>query len=246
MILNRKYFDKETANEIRFVHDEKLTAILIDGAFYRRRAYTAFGDVSAEERANELYSYCKKHLVEKINGVTHIHQLYRIFYYDCPPSDKVVYNPVSKKQICLKKEETYTWANEFFNNLLSKRKVALRLGKLADSQAQFVLSNKALKQLCNGTIKVEDLKEKDVSINIQQKGVDMKIGLDIATLAYNKLVDQIVLISGDSDFVPAAKLARREGIDFILDPLFANVKPELSEHIDGLRTCDNKFKFKDN
>ena len=74
----------------------------------------------------------------------------------------------------------------------------------------------------------------------------MKIGLDIATLAYNKLVDQIVLISGDSDFVPAAKLARREGIDFILDPLFANVKPELSEHIDGLRTCDNKFKFKDN
>lgn len=74
----------------------------------------------------------------------------------------------------------------------------------------------------------------------------MKIGLDIATLAYNKLVDQIVLISGDSDFVPAAKLARREGIDFILDSLFANVKPELSEHIDGLRTCDNKFKFKDN
>lgn len=59
MILNRKYFDKENANEISFVHDEKLTAILIDGAFYRRRAYTAFGDVSAEERANELYSYCK-------------------------------------------------------------------------------------------------------------------------------------------------------------------------------------------
>lgn len=38
----------------------------------------------------------------------------------------------------------------------------------------------------------------------------MKIGLDIATFSYKRLVDQIVLISGDNDFVPAAKLARRD------------------------------------
>ena len=47
--------------------------------------------------------------------------------------------------------------------------------------------------------------------------------------------------SGDSDFVSAAKLARREGIDFILDPLGAPIKPDLFEHIDGLRTCDKAF-----
>jgi len=41
----------------------------------------------------------------------------------------------------------------------------------------------------------------------------MRIGLDIASLAYKRQVNQVVLISGDSDFVPAAKLARREGID---------------------------------
>ena len=80
---------------------------------------------------------------------------------------------------------------------------------------------------------------------IEQKGVDMRIGLDIASLAYKKQVDQIVLISGDSDFVSAAKLARREGIDFILDPLGAPVKPDLFEHIDGLRTCDSNFKISD-
>lgn len=71
----------------------------------------------------------------------------------------------------------------------------------------------------------------------------MKIGLDIASLAYKKQVNQIVLISGDSDFVSAAKLARREGIDFVLDPLFAPIKPNLMEHIDGLRSCDNRFKI---
>ena len=70
----------------------------------------------------------------------------------------------------------------------------------------------------------------------------MKIGLDIASLAFKKQVDQIILISGDSDFVPAAKLARREGIDFILDPLYSPIKPDLFEHIDGLMTCDARFK----
>lgn len=49
-------------------------------------------------------------------------------------------------------------------------------------------------------------------------------------------VDRIILISGDSDFVLAAKLARREGIDFILDPLWASIEPNLHEHIDGLRS----------
>ena len=75
--------------------------------------------------------------------------------------------------------------------------------------------------------------------------MDMKLGTDIAYITLKKQVDQIVLISGDSDFVSAAKLARREGIDFILDPLGAPVKPDLFEHIDGLRTCDSNFKISD-
>jgi len=52
----------------------------------------------------------------------------------------------------------------------------------------------------------------------------------------NGKVDQIILIAGDSDFVPAAKLARREGVDFILDPMWADIKPDLFEHIDGLKS----------
>ena len=69
-----------------------------------------------------------------------------------------------------------------------------------------------------------------------KKGVDMKIGLDIASLAFKHQVDQIVLIAGDADFVPAAKQARREGIDFILDPMWNPVPSNLHEHIDGLRS----------
>jgi uncharacterized LabA/DUF88 family protein len=68
----------------------------------------------------------------------------------------------------------------------------------------------------------------------------MRIGLDIASLAENRLVNQIIMISGDSDFVPAAKHARRSGIDFILDPMWASIAPSLSEHVDGVRECVNK------
>ena len=122
-----------------------------------------------------------------------------------------------------------------------KRKFAIRLGKLAEEQAHYTIRPNVVKKLCNGSISFADLQESDFCIEIDQKGVDMKIGLDIASMAYKRQVEQIILISGDSDFVSAAKLARREGIDFILDPLGAPIKPDLFEHIDGLRTCDKKF-----
>ena len=132
----------------------------------------------------------------------------------------------------------------FLEELKKKRKFALRLGHLADSQCGYRLGKDIVKQLCAGKRKFEDLSEDDFQLDIVQKGVDMKIGLDIASLAYKKQVDQIILISGDSDFVPAAKLARREGIDFILDPMRATIRPDLFEHIDGIRSCIDRFRSK--
>jgi len=80
------------------------------------------------------------------------------------------------------------------------------------------------------------LDAKSVSLGLRQKGVDMRIGVDIASLALNGRVDTLILVAGDSDFVPAAKLARREGIDFILDPLWQKINSDLFEHIDGLQS----------
>ncbi|NEN75806.1 NYN domain-containing protein [Pelistega sp. NLN82] len=74
----------------------------------------------------------------------------------------------------------------------------------------------------------------------------MRIGIDITTLSLKKQVTQIILIAGDSDFVPAAKLARREGIDFILDPIHQNIPDKLNKHIDGLRSTYYKNHSKSN
>lgn len=214
------------------------TAILVDGGFYRRRAFTAYGDKSPAERASELVKYCKRHL--------HSHgensELYRIFYYDCFPMARQIYHPLLKRTIDYSKSVMYSWSIDFFNELKKKRKLALRMGKLAEQQAHFELKPSVVSKLINGTKTLNDLTESDFILSVEQKGVDMKIGLDIASMAYKKQVDQIVLISGDSDFVPAAKLARREGIDFVLDALHTNIKPDLFEHIDALRTCDMCFR----
>lgn len=214
------------------------TAILVDGGFYRKRAQSILGEKTAIERADELNSYCWRHLKEK----DEYYDLYRIFYYDCPPMDKKVYHPLTKTQIDFSKTELNQWMTLFLDELKKKRKFALRMGKLAETQACYTLRPNAVKRLCSGKIVVESLEETDFMISVEQKGVDMKIGLDIASLAYKHQVEKIILISGDSDFVPAAKLARREGIDFVLDPLGAPIKPDLFEHIDGLRTCEAKYK----
>lgn len=206
------------------------TAILVDGAFYLRRAQYLFGSKSPKERAEELMRYCRYHLDRDDAS------LYRIFYYDCPPSDKTVFHPLTQKTVSLRKTPLYQWQNDFFAELSSKRKVALRKGEPLESSGTYQLRPDAVKKLCRREITVDDLTEHDFALDIQQKGVDMRMGLDIASIAHKKLVDQIVLISGDSDFVPAAKHARREGIDFILDPMWHTISDSLHEHIDGLRS----------
>lgn len=75
----------------------------------------------------------------------------------------------------------------------------------------------------------------DIVPRVRQKGVDMRIGLDIASLALKRLVSTIVLVTGDSDFVPAMKLARREGLRVILDPLGSSrIRRELKVHADRI------------
>lgn len=206
------------------------TAILVDGGYYRRKVVHFSGNEDAITAANRLYGYCMKHAGHD-RDESH---LYRVLYYDCFPSDKKVFHPLKKGTVDLKNKPLYRWTVEFFDQLKRKRKLALRLGKLSEEQAAYSLTREATKDLFSGKKKLDEISEKDFCISIKQKGVDTRIGIDIVAMSLKKQVDKIVLITGDSDFVPAAKFARREGIDFVLDSMGASIKPELSEHIDGL------------
>ena len=205
-------------------------AILVDGGFYLTRAKHLKGDVSPEERADELVKYCHAH-------ARHEHaEIYRIFYYDCDPIDKQVYHPLHDRTFNSKTFEQYKWKHDFFRALSRKRKVALRKGQPLESSCRYVLKQKASEQLVKGARTVDSLTDDDFILDVQQKGVDVRIGLDLALITLKGYANQIVLITGDSDFVPAAKFARRNGVDFILDPMWHQFRDELAEQLDGLFT----------
>lgn len=208
------------------------TAVLIDGDFFLRRYRFLFGKQDGSKVATDLHWMCRRHM-EQPDGKR---SLFRIFFYDCPPLTKKEHHPITRKAVDFAKTPTATWRLALHDELKQLRKVALRLGYLNERVGHWTIRPEKLKALLAGKITVKDLTELDVLYAVPQKGVDMRIGIDIASLAFKRQVDQIILIAGDSDFVPAAKLARREGIDFILDPMWASIREDLHEHIDGLKT----------
>lgn len=216
-------------------------AILVDGAFYLKRIRTIYKNIPGFDQFNSEYA---TYVLKKIIKV-HVkdNYLYRVLYYDCFPYQKKIHHPVSKKVIHFGKSNQAYFRNSFFECLKRQRKFALRLSNLRDS-TDWILDPDKLKKILNGSEKLADIQESDLRLDLRQKGVDMKIGLDIAALAYKRYVDRIVLIAGDSDFVPAAKVARREGIDFLLNPLKQKIAADLFEHIDGLNSiCPNLKEF---
>lgn len=212
----------------------KPIAILVDGAFFLKRYAACFKGGrghSPDQVAKNLYTMVMKHVENE--------ELYRIFFYDCPPFSKKVHNPISGQLIDFSKTPTAVFRNELHKSLAKMRKVALRLGEVRGISEKWLINSDKLKLLFRKKIEFSDLEAADVTYDLIQKGVDMRLGLDIASLAYKKHVNRVILVTGDSDFVPAAKLARREGLDVILDPMWQRVHDSLYLHIDGLRsTCD--------
>lgn len=211
------------------------TAVLIDGGFFRKRYPFVYGNGqldSPKKVADTLFGMALDHVKkydESKNG------LYRIFYYDCAPCQSKVFHPLTQKTVDLGKSDIAKFMGVFLKELKSKRKMAIRLGELRE-RSMWLVKPPKLKDLLAKRITVNDLAPYDITPDVVQKGVDMKLGLDISWLALKNLVNRIILVSGDSDFVPAAKLARREGIDFILDPMWNNINPDLHEHVDGINS----------
>jgi uncharacterized LabA/DUF88 family protein len=190
--------------------------------------------------------------------------VYRLFYYDAAPYEGASHHPILNRHVEFGKTEVAVFRKSLFAELRQKRKFALRLGEVTKTgdwrlsarlTAQVLRMQRWIKQIertlprtvASGQIDeiyIRELEkiirawreicERDVSLDLRQKGVDMRIGLDIASMSIKGQVDTIVLVTGDSDFVPAAKLARREGVEFLLDPLWQQVSDGLSEHVDGV------------
>ena len=80
------------------------------------------------------------------------------------------------------------------------------------------------------------LTDADFKPDFEQKGVDMRIGLDIALFSQTLAVQRIVLITNDTDTIPAMKYGRRAGLQVVLIELDGTkLTRELLPHADFVR-----------
>lgn len=143
--------------------------------------------------------------------------LLRVLYYDCAPYIGKARQPVSGTI------HEFKGSDAWLRDLAQRDLFAVRRG---------VLKFRGFKPRTIPIGKTK-LKDSDFKPDFEQKGVDMRIGLDIANYAILKTVDRIILVSGDTDCLPAMKLARIHGIQVVLASLPNHkVAPELLWHCD--------------
>lgn len=136
----------------------------------------------------------------------------------------------------LAKTERYKHAQSLYDKLKVMPNFALRLGETDLGDNRWRLKDRSRRDIVRTS---RTLVDNDFELNVEQKGVDMRMGMDIARLALREMVRAIVIVTRDRDFIPAFKFARREGVRIILDPLGQPAPPELQEHADLVVGADD-------
>lgn len=143
--------------------------------------------------------------------------LLRVLYYDCAPYNGSARLPVSGGH------HSFGGSGRWMDELATKDLFAVRRGVLK------------FRGWVPKTIPVatQALRDEDFKPSFEQKGVDMRMGLDVARFSDIKAVDRIVLVTGDTDCVPPMKYARKAGLQVVLVTLpNSKVAPELLWHSD--------------
>jgi uncharacterized LabA/DUF88 family protein len=149
-------------------------------------------------------------------------ELHRVLYYDCRPFEGERPKPVSGEPF------HFTQSGAWLDELATLDLFAVRLG---------VLKWRGWKPIQPQARR--DLTDADFKPDFEQKGVDLRIGLDIATFSVGRKIDRIALVTGDTDLIPAMKMARREGIQTVGVRLpNQRMSRELMAHFDFTRDVD--------
>jgi uncharacterized LabA/DUF88 family protein len=203
----------------------KKVAFLIDGHFLFQVYRSKKKKIMTE---NDVIPIVKKALKDD-------EEIFRV-YYDAPPFDRPLTNPIDGSIKDYSQSRLYASATNFQKNLAEKEFIAFRSGML--SFAGWRLTDALFDKLKSGNF--SSLVSTDVAPDFKQKGVDIKIGLDIANLATKRIVDKIMLITSDQDFIPAMKFARREGLRIAIVKIDDSLSSMMKQHCDEVIDIDLK------
>ena len=200
----------------------KKVAVLVDAGYVLKNLYRLLKRNAAT--ADDAYAFCLACVNEKDED------LLRVYYYDCPPYDGVVRHPITGERIDFGKSDTAKERTALLSSLAVREKIACRFGTLRFRGWEPTLAGH--QKLKRG----QKLESTDLMPSFDQKQIDVKIGLDVAWLSGNRIVDKIILATADTDFTPAMKFARQSGVTIVLAKLQgATVHQELLEHSDEHR-----------
>lgn len=198
------------------------TVILLDGGFVKKKLQERSGSFPT---TTEILALCQDIMA---TGRLKDTVLFRVYYYDAPPLAGQSTNPVDRSSVDFSGTPQANLNRHLIDSLELEPDFAVRRGHLI--QSGWKLGRMALSAIRRTPSKL--IEARDLVPDISQKGVDIRIGLDIATLALKRVVDNLVLVTGDSDFVPAMKLARKEGLKVYLEAMGHGVRRELKAHAD--------------
>lgn len=203
----------------------KKIALLIDGEWFRRALQN---NLAIAITADVIYrnAMAVKQPDEEV---------FRLFFYDSVPHERKEKNPISKKTIDYAVSSGNIARKRFFKEMGQKELVALRRGYVRPRG--WTLSRNYVKAAMKSAAPIAPPKDTDIGLSFEQKGVDMRIGIDVATLSIRKQVERIILFSGDCDMIPAMKLARRQGVQVVVVEVSGRrLAPELIEDSDIVRS----------
>jgi len=148
-------------------------------------------------------------------------EIFRVLYYDCEPFDGIKRLPVSGIP------HHFQSNSQWLTDLSKKDLFAIRKG---------VLKFRGFKPRRTPVGGIGPLTDADFKPDFEQKGVDMRIGLDIAVYSENRAVERIVLVSNDTDCAAALKHGRKAGLQVVIVELpGCRTAPELLFHSDFKR-----------
>jgi len=202
----------------------KKTAVVLDLGFVLYKLYALLDNRSPT--ATEIRDFAVRCL--RANE----EELFRIYCYHCLPYGESQVHPLTRVRVDFAATGTYASMNRLIREIKILDNIAFRVGEL--SFDGWIIKKHAAESIARTA---RPLTADDFAPDLKQKGVDMKIGLDVAWLASKNIVQRIILVTADSDIIPAMKFARREGVQVILVTLgHAQIKHELKEHADELRS----------
>lgn len=194
-------------------------AMLLDGGFVRRKLGTTQNPVDAAGIIRFVQAARAMPCLQDL-------RLHRIYYYDSKPIEGTANTPLGGPVVDFGGSPVAARNKSIQASLHREPYFALRYGEL-HHEGWHLKPRILTRPGPNANISANDLKP-----SIRQKGVDMRIGLDIASLTLKKHAQVIVLVTADSDFVPAMKFARREGAQLFLVTLGHGIKESMREHAD--------------